>query len=209
MLSALDTAAAIRRGDLSAREAAEQAIARIEEANPRLNAVVGRRFEAALAEIDAGLPDGPLTGVPFLVKDLGTEVAGLPATQGSALFAPTVSTVDSELIRRYKRAGLVILGTTNTPEFGLNASTEPQLHGPTHNPHDLSRSPGGSSGGSAAAVAAGLVPAAHATDGGGSIRIPSAMCGLVGLKPSRGRTTGAPDAGTLAAPVSVAHAVTT
>ncbi|WP_275295148.1 amidase family protein [Amycolatopsis sp. La24] len=208
-LSALDTAAAIRRGDLSAREAAEQAIVRIEEANPQINAVVGRRFEAALAEIDAGLPDGPLTGVPFLVKDLGTEIAGLPATQGSALFATAVSTVDSELIRRYKRAGLVILGTTNTPEFGLNASTEPQLHGPTRNPHDPSRSPGGSSGGSAAAVAAGLVPAAHATDGGGSIRIPSAMCGLVGLKPSRGRTTGAPDSGTLAAPVSVAHAVTT
>ncbi|SFO94871.1 amidase family protein [Amycolatopsis rubida] len=151
-LSALDTAAAVRRGDLSAREAAEQAIARIEEADPRLNAVAGRRFEAALAEIDAGLPDGPRTGVLFLVKGLGTEVAGLPATQGSRLFSSVVSTVDSELVRRRKRAGLVILGATNTPEFGLNASTEPQLH-------DLSRSPGGSSGGSAAAVAAGLVRA--------------------------------------------------
>ncbi|WP_338080253.1 amidase family protein, partial [Amycolatopsis rubida] len=143
-LSALDTAAAVRRGDLFAREAAEQAIARIEEADPRLNAVAGRRFEAALAEIDAGLPDGPRTGVLFLVKGLGT--------QGSRLFSSVVSTVDSELVRRRKRAGLVILGATNTPEFGLNASTEPQLH-------DLSRSPGGSSGGSAAAVAAGLVRA--------------------------------------------------
>lgn len=208
-LDAIGTADAVRRGELSARDAVEAAIARIEEVDPRVNAVVGRRFDEALAEVDAGLPDGPLTGVPFLVKDLGTEVAGLPATQGSRLFADAISTADSELVKRYKRAGLVVLGTTNTPEFGLNASTESQLHGPARNPRDLTRSTGGSSGGSAAAVAAGVVPAAHATDGGGSIRIPAAMCGLVGLKPSRGRTTGHPDPGTLAAPVSVAHAVTT
>jgi amidase len=206
---ALATAEAIRAGELSARDAAEEAIARIEEANPRLNAVVGHRYDAALAEIDAGLPAGPLSGVPFLIKDLGSEVAGLPATGGSRLFADRVAAADSELVRRYKRAGLVVLGTTNVPELGLNASTESQLFGPAHNPRDLTRSTGGSSGGSAAAVSAGLVPAAHATDGGGSIRIPAAMCGLVGLKPSRGRTTGAPDPGTLAGPVSVAHAVTT
>lgn len=208
-LDALATAAAIRAGEVSAREVAERAIARIEEADPRLNAVVARRYDAALAEIDAGLPDGPLSGVPFLVKDLGSEVAGLPATGGSRLFADVMPAADSELVRRYKRAGLVILGMTNVPELGLNASTESQLFGPAHNPRDLSRSTGGSSGGSGAAVAAGLVPAAHATDGGGSIRIPAAMNGLVGLKPSRGRTTGAPDPGTLAGPVSVPHALTT
>lgn len=206
---ALAMAAAIRAGEVSARELAEQAIERIEQANPQLNAVVSRRYEEALAEIDAGLPDGPLTGVPFLVKDLGSEVAGLPATGGSRLFADRIPTSDSELVRRYKAAGLVVLGMTNVPELGLNASTESQLFGPARNPRDLARSTGGSSGGSAAAVAAGLVPAAHATDGGGSIRIPAAMNGLVGLKPSRGRTTGSPDAGTLAGPVSVAHAVTT
>lgn len=208
-LDAVALAEAVRSGELSAREVVTEAISRIEALDPDLNAVVGRRFDEALAEVDAGLPDGPLRGVPFLIKDLGTEVAGLPATQGSRLFAEGVSAADSELIRRYKRAGLVVLGTTNTPEFGLNASTESQLHGPARNPYDRTRSTGGSSGGSAAAVAAGMVPAAHATDGGGSIRIPSAMCGLVGLKPSRGRTTGSPDPGTLAAPVSVAHAVTT
>ncbi|WP_196780824.1 amidase [Nocardioides sambongensis] len=210
---AVGVAQAIRDGELSAREAVEQSIARIEDRDGPLNAVVGRRFEAALAEVEAGLPDAgadaPLAGVPFLVKDLGTEVAGIPATGGSRLFADHVPSADSELIRRYKRAGLVVLGTTNSPEFGLNASTEPLLHGPAHNPFDHGRSTGGSSGGSAAAVAAGMVPAAHATDGGGSIRIPAAMCGLVGLKPSRGRTTGHPDPGTLAGPVSVAHAVTT
>lgn len=206
---ALGTAAAIRAGEVSAREVAEEAIQRIEEANPRLNAVVSRRYEEALAEIDAGLPEGPFTGVPFLIKDLGIEVGGLPATGGSRLFADKIAATDSELVKRYKRAGLVVLGMTNVPEFGLNASTEPQLYGPAHNPRDLTKSPGGSSGGSAAAVAAGLVPAAHATDGGGSIRIPAAMCGLVGLKPSRGRTTGAPRPNTLSGPVSVPNAVTT
>ena len=206
---ALAIAAAIRGGEVSAREVVEAAIARIDERDEGINAVVGRRFDQARAEADRDLPDSPLAGVPFLVKDLGTEVAGLPATQGSRLFADLVPHADSELIRRYKRAGLIVLGTTNTPELGLNASTEPRLHGPTRNPYDRSRSTGGSSGGSAAAVAAGMVPAAHATDGGGSIRIPAAMCGLVGLKPSRGRTTGHPDPGTLAGPVSVAHAVTT
>jgi len=206
---AVELARRVRTGEVSARELVETAIARIEERDDELNAVVGRRFEGALAEVDAGLPDGPLRGVPFLVKDLGTEVAGLPATGGSRLFAEHVPAKDSELVRRYKRAGLVLLGTTNTPELGLNASTEPLLHGPTRNPRDLTRSAGGSSGGSAAAVASGMVPAAHATDGGGSIRIPASMNGLVGLKPSRGRVTGSPDPGTLAGPVSVAHAVTT
>ena len=206
---AMALAASIRAGELTAREAAEQAIGRIEKHNPAVNAVIGTRFEQAMADIEAGLPDGPLCGVPILIKDLGTAVTGMPSTGGSRLFADGLATEDSELVARYRRAGMVILGTTNTPEFGLNASTEPQLFGPTRNPRDLGRSPGGSSGGSAAAVATGMVTVAHGSDGGGSIRIPSSMCGLFGLKPSRGRVSASPDSGTLAAPVSVHHALTT
>lgn len=202
-------AALIRSGEISPREVVEDAIARIEKHNPALNAVIATRFEAALAEVDAGLPDGPLQGVPVLIKDLNMDVAGLPSTRGSRLFADQVPDRDSELVARYKRAGMVVLGTTNSPEFGLNASTEPQLHGPTRNPRDHTRSPGGSSGGSAAAVAAGLVPVAHASDGGGSIRIPASMNGLFGLKPSRGRVTTAPAPTTLSSVMSVHHALTT
>lgn len=185
-------AAAIGAGEMSAREATESAIERIEALNPTLNAVIGTRFEQALAEVDAGLPAGPLTGVPTLVKALGADVAGLPTTRGSRLWADDVKSADSELVRRMKQAGMVVLGTTNTPELGKSASTEPVLHGPTPNPRDLTRSAGGSSGGSAAAVAAGMVPIAHANDGGGSIRIPAAANGLFGLKPSRGRVPSAP-----------------
>lgn len=199
----------IRNRELSPREAVEDAIARIEKHNPSLNAVIASRFEEALAEVDAGLPDGPLRGVPVLIKDLNMDVAGLPSSRGSRLFADHVPDRDSELVARYKRAGMVVLGTTNSPEFGLNASTEPQLYGPTRNPRDLTRSPGGSSGGSGAAVAAGLVPVAHASDGGGSIRIPASMNGLFGLKPSRGRVTTAPAPSTLSGPSSAHHALTT
>nr|WP_257957225.1 amidase family protein [Nocardioides sp. B-3] len=194
---------------MSPREAVEDAIARIEKQNPSLNAVIATRFEEALAEVDTGLPDGPLRGVPVLIKDLNMSVAGLPSSRGSRLFADDIPDHDSELVARYKRAGMVVLGTTNSPEFGLNASTEPLLHGPTRNPRDLTRSTGGSSGGAAAAVAAGPVPVAHASDGGGSIRIPASMNGLFGLKPSRGRVTTAPAPSTLSAPASVHHAVTT
>lgn len=206
---AVATAAAVRSGDTDARTVTEQAIARIEKLDPRLNAVVHTRFDAALAEVAAGLPEGPLHGVPVLVKDLGTEVDGLPATGGSRLFADATARRDSELVARYRRAGAVVLGTTNTPELGLNASTEPVLFGPTRNPWNTARSPGGSSGGSAAAVAAGMVPVAHASDGGGSIRIPAAACGLFGLKPSRGRVSPAPRPTTLSGLVSGHHAVTT
>lgn len=206
---AVATAEAVRNGDTDARTVTEQAIARIERHNPRLGAVIHTRFEAALAEVAAGLPEGPLHGVPVLVKDLGTEVEGLPATGGSRLFADATAARDSELVARYRRAGAVVLGTTNTPELGLNASTEPVLFGPTRNPWSTDRSPGGSSGGSAAAVAAGMVPVAHASDGGGSIRIPAAACGLFGLKPSRGRVSPAPRPTTLSGLVSAHHAVTT
>lgn len=205
---AVGTAAAIRSGELTAREAVEQAITRIEKHDRELNAVVGRRFDEALAEVDAGLPGGPLTGVPVLVKDLGMQVAGLPHTRGSRLWAGDVASTDSELVARYRRAGMVVLGTTNTPELGKNASTEPLLHGATRNPWAPTHSPGGSSGGAAAAVAAGFVPVAHGSDGGGSIRIPASMCGLFGLKPSRGRVTTFPVPGALAAPLTVHHALT-
>lgn len=205
---AIGTAAAVRAGEVSAREVVEDAIARIEKFNPKLNAVVAERFEDALAEVDAGLPDGPLRGVPTLVKDLAMHVAGLPTTRGSRLWADDVSNEDSELVARYKRAGMVVLGMTNSPELGKNASTEPLLHGPTRNPWSLAHSPGGSSGGSAAAVSAGLVPVAHGNDGGGSIRIPASMCGLFGLKPSRGRVSAYPETGALAYPLGINHALT-
>jgi amidase len=205
---AVGIAAAVKAGEISAREVVEESIARIEKLDPQLNAVVAQRFDEALAEVDAGLPDGPLTGVPTLVKDLGMHVAGLPTTRGSRLWAGDVSAEDSELVARYKRAGMVVLGMTNSPELGKNASTEPLLHGPTHNPWSREHSPGGSSGGSAAAVASGMVPVAHGNDGGGSIRIPASMCGLFGLKPSRGRVSAKPETGALAYPLGINHALT-
>ena len=201
-------AESVRSGTVSSRELVEGSIARIEERNPALNAVVARRFEEALLEADQVDMTAPLAGVPFLVKDLNCDVAGLPSTRGSRLFADVIATEDCELTKRFKQAGLIILGNTNTPEFGKNASTEPQLHGPTRNPWNTAYSPGGSSGGSAAAVAAGMVPAAHANDGGGSIRIPAAECGLVGLKPTRGRTPTWPIPAAFAYPVGVGNCVT-
>src|SRR5205823_6599722 len=148
-------------------------------------------------------------GVPFLVKDLGTRVAGLATTRGSRLFADDVADADSELVARYRAAGLVILGMTNTPELGRSPTTEPVFHGPTRNPWRPSHSAGGSSGGAAAAVAAGMVPAAHGNDGGGSLRIPASMCGLFGLKPSRGLVPTWPAADALSYPLGVPHALTT
>lgn len=205
---AIATAEAIRTGEVSAREVVTAAIARIEKHDEELNTVVAERFDAAVAEVDAGLPDGPLHGVPMLVKDLGAQVAGLPTTRGSRLWADDVATADSELVRRYRAAGMVVLGMSNSPELGKNASTEPLLHGPTHNPWARTHSPGGSSGGSATAVAADLVPVAHGNDGGGSLRIPASACGLFGLKPSRGRVSSYPFATSLAAPLSVNHVLT-
>lgn len=205
---AIDLAWMVTIGEVTARELVETAIARIEARNPVLNAVVADRFDRALDEVDAGLPDGPLKGVPFVVKDLGCDVAGLPATRGSRLFADVVASEDCELTRRYRAAGLVILGNTNSPEFGKNASTEPVLHGPSRNPWRTTHSTGGSSGGTAAAVAGGMVPAGHANDGGGSIRIPASECGLFGLKPTRMRTPSWPQAAFFAYPLAVGHALT-
>jgi len=185
----------VRRGEVAPSELVERAIAQIEAHNPRINAVIHRMFDQARASLKEGLPDGPLRGVPFLLKDLLAHHAGVPTSAGSRYFANFVPEADSEIVHRYKAAGLVILGKTNTPELGLMGVTEPELHGPTRNPYNTDHTPGGSSGGSAAAVAARLVPAAHGGDGGGSIRIPAAACGLVGLKPTRGRTPLGPDLG--------------
>ena len=197
----------VSRGDVSAREVCETAIDVIERENPSLNAVVETCFEEALASTDS-LPDGPLKGVPWLVKDLNTMAAGLHATNGSRALAHVMAPIDGELVARHRRAGLVILGKTNTPELGMNICTAPSLFGPTRHPLDPARSVGGSSGGSAAAVASGMVPAAHATDSGGSIRIPAANCGLFGLKPSRSRVPLGNDASEGLGGMSTGHAIT-
>lgn len=206
---ALALAADIREGSSHPAEVLEEAIRRIEQLNPGLNAVVSTRFDEARAEVAAGLPEGPLRGVPILIKNLGTEVAGQPSTGGSRLFADVIATVDSTVVQRYKAAGMVVLGTTNVPELGKTTTTESLLYGPCRNPWNTGYSTGGSSGGSAAAVASGMVPVAHGTDGGGSIRIPAAICGLVGLKPSRGRVPTWPHADALSSPTSYHHALTT
>jgi amidase len=179
----------VRRGEVSPAELVEAAIERIEARNPKLNAVVHTSFERARAQAaePGSLAQGPFRGVPFLLKDLKAYDAGQPSSGGSRLFAERRASKDDELVRRFKAAGLIICGRTNTPELGILGVTEPELFGPTRNPWDPARTPGGSSGGSGAAVASGMVPAAHASDGGGSIRIPAANCGLVGLKPTRHR----------------------
>jgi Asp-tRNA(Asn)/Glu-tRNA(Gln) amidotransferase A subunit family amidase len=182
----------IRRREVTALEALEAALARAEAVNDKINAITLSLHDAARARAGESLPDAPLAGVPFLLKDLGASVAGTVTSAGSRLFAGSPAAADSAVVRAYREAGLVIFGKTNTPEFGLEPVTEPELFGPCRNPWNLAHTPGGSSGGAAAAVAAGIVPAAHASDGGGSIRIPASCCGLFGLKPSRGRVSMAP-----------------
>jgi amidase len=187
----------LRSGQISARELVQAAIERIEAHNLRLNAVVHTMFEAALKAAQGPLPDGVFKGVPFLLKDLLSWYEGEPLTSGSRLFAGWRAPQDSEIVRRYRRSGVIVLGKTNTPEFGLVPFCEPELFGPTRNPWALDRTPGGSSGGSAAAVACGMVPLAGGGDGGGSIRIPASCCGIFGLKPTRGRTPTGPYHGEL------------
>ncbi len=194
-LDATGAAALVRAGEASPLELVDAAIARIEALDPELNAVIHPRFEQAREAAAGPLPDGPFRGVPFLLKDILCHSAGDPFHEGMRFLKELGwrARDDTYLAARFKAAGLVVVGRTNVPELGIQPTTEPEAYGPTHNPWDPARSPGGSSGGSAAAVAAGLVPAAHANDGGGSIRIPAAACGLVGLKPSRGRTSLGPD----------------
>jgi amidase len=184
---ALGLAELVRTGQVSAGELLDEALARTAAINPRINAVIHLMEARARQAIAAGLPEGPFRGVPFLIKDLLAAYAGEPLRCGSRLFRELVPQQDEEITRRYRAAGLVIFGKTNTPELGLTNVTEPELFGPTRNPWNLERTPGGSSGGSAAAVAARIVPAANGSDGGGSIRTPASNCGLVGLKVSRGR----------------------
>jgi amidase/6-aminohexanoate-cyclic-dimer hydrolase len=204
----LALAALVRRGEVKPQEVLEATIARIEARNPAVNAVVTRLYDQARAAIAAGLPEGPFTGVPYLLKDLGALYTGAVTSYGSRLFDGNVADHDSEITARLRRAGLVIAGKTNTPEMGLCPSTEPRRFGPTRNPWRLDHSAGGSSGGAAAAVASGMVPMAHATDGGGSIRIPASCCGLFGLKPTRARNPMGPDAGEGWGGASIGHAVT-
>ena len=206
---ALGLAELVRSGEVSARELLDQAVASIEATNPSLNAVVAVFEDEARRAIDRGLPPGPFHGVPFAIKDLWANVAGWTTTNGSRLFASgPPSAKDSEVIRRYRQAGLVLVAKTNTPELGLSPSTEPALNGATHNPWDLAITPGGSSGGAAAAVASGIFAMAHASDGGGSIRIPASCCGLFGLKPTRGRISVGPERGEGWNGMSTQHVVT-
>jgi amidase len=191
-LDATAQAQLVSSGAVSAEELVDGAIERIERLNPALNAVIHPLFERARAAAKGQLPDGPFRGVPFLLKDFLAELEGTPFNEGTDLSGNYRSRDDQLITRRFSDAGFVICGKTNTPEFAILPTTEPRRFGATHNPWDLSRTPGGSSGGSAAAVAAGMVPVAHANDGGGSIRIPASCCGLVGLKPTRGRVSMAP-----------------
>ena len=189
-------------------ELLDAAIERIERLNPSINAVITPMYDQARAAASGHIPEGPFTGVPFLVKDLWPSYAGVRLAKGSAFLRDYIADHDCELVIRLKRAGLITLGKTNTPEFGLLPTTEPRLFGPTRNPWGLERTVGGSSGGSAAAVAAGMVAMANASDGGGSIRIPSSCCGVFGLKPTRGRNPLGPDYGELMGGLSSEHAVT-
>lgn len=184
---ALGLAHLVRQKQITPLELLDVATERLTEVNPKINAVVHNMYEVAKKMATQFLPNAPFGGVPFLLKDLGIMVAGAPLQSGSRGYKGFIAPHDSELTRRLRTAGLLFLGKTNTPEFGLTPFTEPQAHGATHNPWNTAYSAGGSSGGSAAAVAAGVVPLATASDGGGSIRIPAACCGLFGLKPTRGR----------------------
>ena len=208
-VAALDATAQadlVRRGEVGPRELVERAIERIEGLNPQVNAVVTPMYERALCRVARAY--GPFAGVPFLVKDLVVEIGGTRFTEGSVFLRENVSRVDSALVTRLERAGLVILGKTNCPEFGMAPTTEPVLHGATRNPWDAQRSTSGSSGGSAAAVASRMVPMAHGNDLGGSLRYPASACGLFALKPTRGRVSLAPLYGDAISGWAAEHAVT-
>jgi amidase len=203
----LGLAQLVREGQVSAAELLEEAIDRTERVNGQLNAVVYKHYDDARTATNEGLPDGPFLGVPFLIKDLHLFMKGAVSSNGSAMWRGNIADHDSTLVQRYRQAGLVIFGKTNSPELGLMPVTEPQAFGPTRNPWNPDTTPGGSSGGAGAAVAAGILPVAHASDGGGSIRIPASCCGLVGLKPSRGRIPFGPDKAEGWAGQSTSHVV--
>lgn len=197
----------VRSGQVGAMELLEEAVDRAERVNPALNAITYKYYDQARTAIRAGLPDGPFQGVPFLIKDLHLLMRETVTSNGSAMWRAALADHDSTLVQRYRQAGLVTFGKTNSPELGLNPVTEPREFGPSRNPWQTARTPGGSSGGAGAAVAAGIVPVAHASDGGGSIRIPASCCALVGLKPSRGRVPFGPDKAEGWAGQSTSHVV--
>ena len=207
-LDATAQAELVRRGEASATDLAEAAIRSIEKVNPQLDAVIRTRFDQARAEVAAGLPEGPFRGVPILLKDLGCTIAGEPTAFGIGPMRDLAWPVTSYLAEAFLAAGFVVLGRTNVPEMGTTVTTEPLSFPAARNPWDPGHSTGGSSGGSAAAVASGMVPLAHANDGGGSIRIPASECGLVGLKPTRGRVSQGPVVGEAWAGGTIDGAVT-
>ncbi|HVK43145.1 MAG TPA: amidase family protein [Phenylobacterium sp.] len=204
----LALAALVAKGEVTPLELVEAAIDRIERHNPTLNAVVYKAYDEARQQAKGPLPEGPFKGVPFLIKDLGVPVAGWPRTYGSRFAAGVVDTEDCGLTRRYRASGVIPLGKTNTPEYGITGVTEGGYLGACRNPWNPDHVSGGSSGGAASSVAAGIVPLAHASDGLGSIRIPAACCGLVGLKVTRDRNPNLPDGGDYAMGFSVDHVVT-
>ena len=191
----LGLAELVRRGDVSIQDLVDSALDVIQRYNPRVNCVVQQLPKHAKKQIAAGMGTGPFRGVPFLVKEFGMHFKGQKSSHGSRLGADITYKNDSELMTRCTTAGLITIGTTTTPEMAFNANSEALQYGPSRNPWNLDYSVGGSSGGSGAAVGCGMVPIAHANDGGGSIRIPAACNGVVGMKPSRGRTPGGPDGG--------------
>ena len=205
---ALGLAELVRTRQVTPLELVDSAIARIEALNPKLNAVVHRMYDRARAQAKLPRTDARFHGVPFMLKDLLSWYEGEPTTSGSRLYEGWVAPHDTEIVKRYRRAGVIVLGKTNTPEFGLTPYTEPELFGPALNPWDTTRTTGGSSGGSAAAVASGMVPWAGGGDGGGSIRIPASCCGIFGLKPTRGRTPAGPIIGELWQGAAIEHCLT-
>ncbi len=198
----------IKKKEVTPNEVLESAIAKIEKLNPRLNAVITKMYDEAKEVVDRGVKTGVFAGVPMLLKDISQLYKGVRYTMGSKLLRDFVPDIDSEFVKRIKNSGALIIGKTNVPEFGLMGTTEPEYFGPTKNPWDLKRTPGGSSGGSAAAVASRMVPVATGNDGGGSIRIPASCCGVFGLKPSRGRTPNGPLNGEIWMGLVVEHALT-
>ncbi len=207
-LDAVAMAELVRAGEVTPAELVAAAIERIEALDPRLHAIVTTTFDRAHGRLAEGVGNGPFAGVPFLLKDLGAELAGVRQTQGSRSSETWVPDHTATLAARFEEAGFLVLGRTNTPEFGFAPVTESEATGTTENPWKIGYTAGGSSGGSAAAVAAGMVPAAHASDGGGSIRIPASQCGLFGLKPTRGRTPSGPIEGESWFGFAAGHVVT-
>jgi amidase len=207
-IDATAQAALVRNKEIKPIELVDAAIKLVERLNPTINAVVIEMYEQAREIARGPAQGGPFAGVPFLLKNLLAECAGVEFTQSSAFLRGFVSDEDSELVKRFKRAGLIVIGKTNTPEFGIGATAEPVLYGPTRNPWDTSRTPGGSSGGAGAAVAAGIVPIAHGNDAGGSIRTPASCCGVFGLKPSRGRNPLGPHYGDIKSGLVAEHVLT-